>query len=92
MLSKLPLSFGLILYLYIKNIGLLLATIIFGTLFIQTMTFLFSNERYNLLLSFYEKHNLQVEYQHILNNLEQSIITDTSLGIKFFNNQGHKLL
>lgn len=89
MFQKQSMSIELILKVYKENVGFILAVTVFGLMFILLLTHMFNTERYNLLLSFYDKHNLQLEYQYILNNLDQSIITDTNKGLKFFNGTGY---
>lgn len=76
----------------LKNYLMILYTLSIGVPMILLIIYIFEKEKYDLMLSFYEKDNLQVEYQQILNNLDQAIITDTDKGLKFFNSSGFKLL
>ena len=60
--------------------------------FIWMLMELFNSEKYNLLKSCYDKNTLQSQYQQILENMDQAIITDTDYGLKYFNSVGFDFL
>lgn len=53
---------------------------------------MFNLEKINLLKSSYNTRRLKIEFQTILQNMDQILITEAETGLKYINTAGFKIL
>ena len=90
--QKESITFELMRDTVLKNMGFL-STMALGFYGFNRVTIaIFDIEKYNLLLSCYEKNRLQAQYQNILESMDHAVIVDTTEGLQYFNSAGMKVL